>query len=152
LNELQGLAEDPEARAGFLPIGKLYSQVRASARKFDTKANQLAFSEGGPMGVLGSAAKEFYGGMPRSGTPERAIGLGGIGLSAALAHLVNPLAAVPAVAGLAGNRMLQNYLRNPNVQRRLIQTSLNPNLIPSAAQGMPAYTGLGAGLLGQNQQ
>jgi hypothetical protein len=81
------------------------------------------------MGDLTNIGKMFFQPQPESGTAARSAVLGVLG-GAGWHALANPWIPAGIGGGLVLNRGAQSYLRNPAIDARMVQNTLNPQAVP----------------------
>jgi hypothetical protein len=112
--------------------------VKTASRRFDPGTGGMAYTGGGNIGELARIGTLMRP-APNSGSADRALVTGlAVGAPAALYH--EPTVAAGTLAGLTANRLLGNYLRNPETTARLAEGAINPG-------AGPRINRLGAGLL-----
>ena len=117
-----------KSTVGDIQLGGLQGQVIRQSNKFDSNANQKAFTGGGVLGQVGDIGKQFFGKLPESGTAPRA---------ETFEFAKRPVAtALASALGLATNVPLQWALRRPAVAQRIINTSLGAP-VPDISRALP---------------
>lgn len=102
---------------GDIPLSQFDQQVINQSRRYDTSNQGVAYTGGGAMGTLGDITRTFFGREPDSGTAARGLTAAGL-----LGHIGNVATlGIPTIANAALQRFIVN---NPEVQRRMVQTSL----------------------------
>jgi hypothetical protein len=102
---------------GDIPLSQFDQQVINQSRRYDSSNQGVAYTGGGNMGLLGDITRTFFGREPDSGTAARGLTAAGL-----LGHIGNVATlGIPTLANAALQRLVAN---NPNVQRRMVQTSL----------------------------
>jgi hypothetical protein len=122
---------------GITPMGFM-QVVKTASRRFDPSTGGMAYTGGGNIGELARIGTLMRS-APQTGTADRAL-VSGVAIGGPTLLYHDPLAAAGGVAGLAANRMMGNYLRNPETTARLAEGAITPG-------AGPRINRLGAGLL-----
>jgi hypothetical protein len=109
------------------PLGFM-QKVKAASQKFDPPTGGLAYTGGGNIGELARIGTLMRP-APQTGTADRAM-ITALVAGGPAAVWANPGAAAMAGGGIAANRMLQGYLRNPETSVRLAEGVINPGAGP----------------------
>jgi len=112
---------------GITPLGFM-QKVKDASRKFDSPTGGLPYTGGGTIGELARIGTLFRP-APQTGTTDRAL-ISGLmfGGPAALYH--DPTVAALSATGMAANRMMGGYLRNPETTSRLAEGAITPGAGP----------------------
>jgi hypothetical protein len=113
---------------GITPLGFM-QKVKDASRKFDSPTGGLPYTGGGNIGELARIGTLMRP-APQTGTADRALISGAAfgGLASPLWH--DPTVAAATATGLGVNRMMGNYLRNPETTARLAEGAITPGAGP----------------------
>jgi Transglycosylase SLT domain len=134
MKTIEDLAE--KSPDGNLSPALLMGQVRGASSRFDSSTGGMAYTGGGPLGDLARIGQQFLKPPANSTTADRqminALLTGHVITSGLASVTANPYLVGAVPAGLAANRLAGGYLRGAGLANRLIDSSINPNLAPSA--------------------
>jgi hypothetical protein len=112
---------------GITPLGFMQA-VKTASRRFDPATGGMAYTGGGNIGELARIGTLMRPAAD-SRTTDRAL-VTGLALGGPAALISHPYSAALAASALPANRMLGNYLRNPETTSRLAESVTSPGAGP----------------------
>ena len=109
------------------PMGFMQA-VKVASRRFDPSTGGMAYTGGGNIGELARIGTLMRPAQ-NSGTTDRAL-ISGLAIGGPTLVYHDPASAAFAGAGLFANRLLGDYLRNPETTARLAEGAITPGAGP----------------------